>query len=333
MMMRNVMGLATGVGAASCVLLSRRTALAAKREAERAARRTMSSSKSGTFKMALLQLMVSEDKERNLAATRKAIAEASKNGASVVSLPECFQSPYATDQFPVYAEEIPENLADCDASKHPSTTMLREAAKENKVYLIGGSIPEREGDRIYNTCVVVDPSGSMIAKHRKVHLFDIDVPGGQRFKESDTLSGGNCVTTFDTPFCKIGLAICYDIRFPELSQIMREEGCKVLVFPAAFNTTTGPLHWELLLRARAVDQQCYVAASSPARNPESNYQAWGYSSVVDPWGKVVAGGDGICEGPGAVYAEIDLETVDTIRQSIPVGFQRRADIYKLERTS
>lgn len=273
--------------------------------------------------------MVSTDKIKNLEATRSAIDDAAKNGASVISLPECFQSPYATDQFPVYAEEIPKDLSKCDKSKHPSTDMLRRAAMENNVYIIGGSIPEREGDRVYNTCVVVDPAGDLVAKHRKVHLFDIDVPGGQRFKESDTLSSGSSITTFDTPFCKFGLAICYDIRFPELSQIMREQGCKVLVFPAAFNVTTGPLHWELLLRARAVDQQCYVAATSPARNPESAYQAWGYSSLVDPWGKVIAGGDEIAERPGTVYADIDLSEVDTIRQSIPVGFQRRKDLYEL----
>ena len=143
--------------------------------------------------------------------------------------------------------------------------------------------------------MVFSPEGELIAKHAKVHLFDIDIPGKQSFKESDSLTAGDSVTTFDTPWCKvlcsphlfvltgsqlitygvqIGLAICYDIRFPQLAVLMREENCKLLIYPGAFNTTTGPLHWELLQRARAVDNQCAVVTASPARNPKSAYQAW-----------------------------------------------------------
>lgn len=284
------------------------------------------------FKMALCQLLVTADKQANLVSARKSIDEAVRNGASMVSLPECFNSPYATDQFPVYAEEIPMDLSLCTREAHPSTTMLREAAIENNVYIIGGSIPEKdESGSVYNTCVVVSPDGQLVAKHRKVHLFDIDVPGGQYFKESDTLTGGASITTFDTPYCKVGVAICYDLRFPELSLLMREQGCELMVYPAAFNVTTGPLHWELLLRARAVDQQCYIAAASPARTPGGEgYQAWGHSMVVGPWGDVAAGGDAIQERPGTVYADIDLSIVHAMRQSIPVGQQKRHDLYHVE---
>lgn len=282
--------------------------------------------------------MVSTDKKANLSSAREKIDQAAEAGARIVTLPECFQSPYATDQFEEYSEEIPSNLSRCNETDHPSMYMLRKAAMENEIYLIGGSVPERDGKKIFNTSVVVDPNGEMIAKHRKVHLFDIDVKGGQRFKESDTLSAGNSMTSFvakvsDKVSVKIGLAICYDIRFPEMLQLMRQDGCQMLVFPAAFNTTTGPLHWELLLRARAVDQQCFVVAASPARNPESGYQAWGYSSVIDPWGKVVAGGDEIQERPGTIFADIDLSQVDSIRESIPVGYQRRKDLYSLSSSS
>lgn len=279
---------------------------------------------------------VTTDKTENLRSARRYIDEASKRGSRIVTLPECFQSPYATDKFEEYSEVIPGDLSVCSKDEHPSMYMLREAAKANGVYVVGGSIPERDADKIYNTSVAIDPSGAIVAKHRKVHLFDIDVKGGQRFKESDTLSGGSSITTFSADVgertVKVGLAICYDLRFPELSQIMREDGCGVLIFPAAFNTTTGPLHWELLLRARAVDQQCFVVAASPARSPDpSAYQAWGHSMVVSPWGHVLAGGEDIQEREGIVYADVDLNDADNIRESIPVSYQRRNDLYELRR--
>ncbi|CAM9416275.1 unnamed protein product, partial [Hapterophycus canaliculatus] len=159
------------------------------------------------------------------------------------------------------------------------------------------------------------------------HLFDIDVPGGITFKESDTLSPGNAITTVETPFGMIGVGICYDMRFPELSMAMRAAGSVLLCFPGAFNMTTGPAHWELLQRARALDNQCYVVTASPARNPDSKYQAWGHSSVVDPWGTVVA----TTEHEGAlVVAEVDIGRVEEVRKGIPVSLQKRPDLYRLE---
>mmetsp|Transcript_15627 Transcript_15627/g.54280 ORF Transcript_15627/g.54280 Transcript_15627/m.54280 type:complete len:219 (+) Transcript_15627:238-894(+) len=204
--------------------------------------------------------------------------------------------------------------------------MLRDAAKEHGVYLVGGSIPERDGDRVFNTCTVWGPDGGMLARHRKMHLFDISVPGGITFRESDTLSAGAALTTFDTPYCRFGVGICYDIRFPLLAALMRKAGCKVLLYPGAFNTTTGPAHWELLQRGRAVDNQVYVATASPARNPESAYQAWGHSSLVNPWGEVVATTE---HGPAVVVADVDVARADAIRGQIPVGVQARSDLYEL----
>ena len=167
----------------------------------------------------MCQMLVTDDKAANLQKARQAIASAANDGAELVSLPECFNSPYATDQFPIYAEPIPSDLFDdgYDPETIPSSVMLRDAAKEHGIYLIGGSIPERDGDKVYNTCLVVGPDGKAVAKHRKVHLFDIDIPGKQRFKESDTLTGGDAMSVFTTPFATIGLAICYDLRFPELA--------------------------------------------------------------------------------------------------------------------
>ena len=152
--------------------------------------------------------------------------------------------------------------------------MRREVvlASTSQVYLIGGSIPETAGGQLFNTATVWCPEGNLLATHRKIHLFDIDIPGRMTFKESDALSPGSSFTSFSTPWCEVGLGICYDIRFAQLAQVLAgERGCQLLVYPGAFNMTTGPAHWELLARARALDNQLYVATPSPARDEEASY--------------------------------------------------------------
>jgi omega-amidase len=159
------------------------------------------------------------------------------------------------------------------------------------------------------------------------HLFDIDIPGRITFRESDTLSAGESLSLFDTPWGRVGLGICYDVRFPQLAMLLRAAGASILIYPGAFNTTTGPAHWELLLRARAIDTQCFVAAVSPARNPSSTYQAWGHSTIVNPWAEVIATTD---ETPSTVTAELDMARVVAVRAQIPVSMQTRGDLYALE---
>ncbi|XP_020924133.1 omega-amidase NIT2 isoform X2 [Sus scrofa] len=221
------------------------------------------------FRLALIQLHVSSVKSDNLTRACGFIQEAAKQGAKIISLPECFNSPYGTKYFPEYAEKIPGD----------STQKLSEVAKECGVYVIGGSIPEEDAGKLYNTCAVFGPDGTLLAKYRKLHLFDIDVPGKITFQESKTLSPGDSFSTFDTPYCRVGLGICYDIRFAELAQIYAQRGCQLLVYPGAFNLTTGPAHWELLQRGRAVDNQVYVATASPARDDKASYVAWGHSTI------------------------------------------------------
>eukprot|EP00008_Paramoeba_atlantica_P011356 CAMPEP_0201492416 /NCGR_PEP_ID=MMETSP0151_2-20130828/33020_1 /ASSEMBLY_ACC=CAM_ASM_000257 /TAXON_ID=200890 /ORGANISM="Paramoeba atlantica, Strain 621/1 / CCAP 1560/9" /LENGTH=291 /DNA_ID=CAMNT_0047879211 /DNA_START=113 /DNA_END=988 /DNA_ORIENTATION=- len=280
-----------------------------------------------SFKFAGCQLLVGEDKESNLENARKHIKEAVSSGAQVVCLPECFNSPYSTGAFPEYAEQFLDLKLNSSPTEKsgPSALFLSQIAKEHKIYLIGGSVPEREGEKIYNTCLVFDPNGNLLARHRKVHLFNVDVPGGIRFKESETLTAGSQITFFDTEYGRFGIGICYDVRFPEYAQVLAlEKGCDFLCYPGAFNTTTGPLHWELLARARAVDNQVHVAMISPCRNPDSTYQAWGHSLVVDPWAKVVS----TCEEKEAIiYADIDLSSANVVRQAIPVRTQRQNDQY------
>ncbi|KAK9678928.1 Omega-amidase nit3 [Basidiobolus ranarum] len=271
-----------------------------------------------TFKIALIQLHVTDDKEKNLNNAREKVLLASKNGAKVVVLPECFNSPYGTNFFPQYAEYIPDG---------ESVKALKDIAKTAGVYLIAGSIPEKEAssDKFYNTSTVYNPQGELIAKHRKVHLFDIDIPGKIRFQESEILSPGNQVTHFETEYGKIGVGICYDIRFPELAMIAARKGCIAMIYPGAFNMTTGPLHWELLQRARAIDNQIYVAACSPARDTTASYHAWGHSTLVSPNGEVIATTE---HEPAIVYGEIDTGYLKEVRQGIPTYSQRRFDIYK-----
>ena len=153
-----------------------------------------------------------------------------------------------------------------------------------------------------------------------------DIPGKMTFRESDTLTGGESLSLFDTPWGRIGLGICYDIRFPQLAALLREHGAHMLCYPGNFNTTTGPMHFELLACARAVDQQVFVATPAAAR-PESGYQAWGHSAVVSPWGEVLATTE---HTPTIVYADIDLAQVDAVRQQVPVGYQKRDDLYSIQ---
>jgi len=275
-----------------------------------------------TFRLGLIQLAVGANKAANVQRACDKVREAAANGAKVISLPECFNCPYGTKYFPEYAEAVPDG---------ETCRSLREVAKSSKVFLIGGSIPERDSDKLYNTLTVWSPDGELLQTHRKMHLFDIDIPGKITFRESDVLSPGNSFSTFETPYCKIGLGICYDIRFADLAQIYtRDFGCKLLVYPGAFNMTTGPEHWELLARGRAIDNQVYVASVSPARNTEADYVAWGHSLVVDPFAKVVAKSEA---DEDIIYADIDIHNLEERRNQIPVQKQRREELYGVQRKS
>ena len=166
-----------------------------------------------------------------------------------------------------------------------------------------------------------------MAKHRKVHLFDIDVEGGQRFMESDTLSPGDQITTFDTEFGPMGLCICFDLRFEELARCMCLRGCQAIVVPAAFNMTTGPAHWELLFRQRAVDNQCFTLGCAPARDESGSYVAWGHSMVCEPWGGIV---HQCGTGEEVAVTELELSRIDVIRRQLPILSARRTDLYEVQ---
>ncbi len=270
------------------------------------------------MKVANIQMKVSDNKEDNFNTVEKYLDETKNEKVDLVVLPEMFNCPYQTHNFPIYAEEEGES----------SWQACSSLAKKYNIYLVAGSMPEKDKDgRVYNTSYVFDRQGNQIGKHRKAHLFDIDIKGGQYFKESDTLTPGNQVTVFDTEFGKVGLCICYDFRFPELSRLMVEKGAKIIVVPGAFNMSTGPLHWEILFRLRAVDNQVFTIGAAPARDPESGYTSWGHSIVVSPWGDIINEMD---EKEGYIISELDLSLVEKARKELPLLAHRRHDMYRLE---
>jgi predicted amidohydrolase len=248
---------------------------------------------------------VTADLAKNLAFAAQEVANAAQRGAQMVLLPEMFCCPYDNRCFPQYAQPVGGAI----------WQTLQHMAQENHVYLVGGSMPELEEGRIYNTSFVFGPDGRQLARHRKVHLFDINVAGGQRFMESDILSPGEDLTVFDTEYGRFGLCICFDIRFPQMARQMAEAGARCILVPAAFNMTTGPLHWELLFRARAVDQELFTVGCAPARDTNASYVSYGHSIAVSPWGKVVYQADA---APCTGEVTLDFGQVDAVRQQIPV---------------
>ena len=267
------------------------------------------------MRVGLCQLPVAADLNCNHAAMRKMVMQAADAGCEIVCLPEMWTCPYENAAFTAFAEPIGGKTWQC----------LRQTAIDAGVFLIGGSFPELEDDRLYNTCCVFDAAGEQIAKHRKVHLFDIDVPG-QRFMESDTFTPGDSFTVFDTPFGRIGVAICFDIRFVEPFRLMALMGAKALFVPGAFNQTTGPAHWELSFRARAVDNQCFTFGCAPACDWNASYHSYGHSIVCDPWGNVIRQLD---DSPGLLVQDVDLSEADRLRNQLPILNNRRTDLYQI----
>ena len=269
------------------------------------------------IKIAAIQMSTVADKMENVRTVKTYLEKIKDENPDFVILPEMFCCPYQTENFPIYAEK----------EGGPVWQQLSGYAKQYGIYLIGGSMPEKDAEgNVYNTSYIFDREGKQIGKHRKVHLFDIDVKGGQTFKESDTLTAGDSDTVFDTEFGKIGVMLCFDIRFPELSRMMVNDGAKVVFVPAAFNMTTGPAHWELSFRTRALDNQIYMVGCAPARDVSAGYISWGHSIVTDPWGRVTGMLD---ENEGILLAELDMDYEEQVREELPLLKSRRKDIYQL----
>lgn len=263
------------------------------------------------------QMMVGKHKEDNLKKAEEMISHGVKKyDPDIVILPEMFNTPYDNRYFSEFSETY----------GGESTSRIQALAKDQKVMIIAGSIPELgEEDKIYNTTYVFDKEGELLGKHRKIHLFDIDIPGKITFKESKVLSPGKEITVLDTEYGRIGIGICYDLRFPELFQIMEKEGARLIVVPGAFNMTTGPAHWELLVRSRALDNQLYMAAVAPARDYKFSYQSYGNSMIVDPWGRVL---EALKEEEGFIYRTLDFDYLKQVRRELPTRKNYRKELYE-----
>ena len=266
------------------------------------------------FKIGLCQIDGSADKSANLRLASEYVKRAAESGAQVVSLPEMWNCPYSSKFFRTCAEP----------ADGQTVEFMSRLAEECGIYLIGGSIPELDEGKIYNTSFSFNRKGDMIGRFRKVHLFDVDVKEGVSFRESDTLTPGEEMLVLDTEFCRIGVAICYDVRFPEWFRKMTLSGAKLVVLPAAFSMTTGLAHWDITMRARAVDNQIYVAANARAGDNEAHYRSYGHSCIVSPWGDFVAQGD---EKTGVILGDIDLERLEQVREQLPLLKHRRPELY------
>lgn len=264
--------------------------------------------------LALFQTRVHDRVDDNLDQLEDWLDQKLAPEADLVLLPEIFVCPYDSRNFPIFAEE-------CGGLTH---TRLSDLAKRHGIWLSAGSVPEVDNAKVYNTAYVFDREGREVARHRKVHLFNVDIKGGIRFMESETLTPGDEITVFDTEFGTIGLMICFDIRQQEQTKIMGDLGARLILVPGAFNLTTGPLHWELSFRARAMDNQLFMAGCAPARDMEATYHSWGHSLVTGPFGNIIGQLD---EKEGILNVSIDLDECDSIRKQLPILSSRRPKLY------
>jgi predicted amidohydrolase len=267
------------------------------------------------MRIGLAQMNSQGSKKDNLLSAETLIRALAGSGAELVMLPEHFSFIGPDSEKRNQAEPM---------NNSASLEMIRDCAAELRIYIHLGSFLEKEGDHVFNTAVVVDPSGDVIARYRKIHLFDVEIPGGRKYLESDTISAGRETVLFSVGDFVFGLATCYDLRFPELFRSLVGQGANILLLPAAFTEETGRDHWELLLRARAVENQCWVAAAGQWGTAPPNHASYGRSMVINPWGVVVAqAGDGVT----AVTAELDLDILRSVRTAFPALTHVRRDLF------
>lgn len=263
------------------------------------------------FRVAAVQTVSGPDPQENMAAVAALVAEAAAAGATLVALPEYFGLISGDERAKVAIRE-----ADGEG---PLQSFLSALAREHRIWLIGGTVPLACPDpgKVYNSCLAFDPTGSRVARYDKIHLFGFR-RDAEAYDEAETILPGERVVCFDAPCGRVGLSVCYDLRFPELYRAMAQPD--LIVVPAAFTHTTGRAHWEVLLRARAVENLCYVLAPAQGGRHPSGRRTYGDSMVVDPWGEILARR---AEGPGVVLAELDPARLDDLRASLPALRHRR----------
>jgi len=264
--------------------------------------------------IAAAQMVSTADKAHNVEAATRLVRRAADLGARLVGLPENFS----------WMGPEPERPAAAETLEGPTLSRMAQLARELRVTLLAGSVLEAgaPGGRLYNTSVLFGPDGTRLATYRKMHLFDVDVGDGATYQESAAVAPGTEVVAAETEVGRLGLSVCYDVRFPELYRRLSRDGATLLAVPAAFTLMTGKDHWEVLLRARAIENQAYVLAPAQGGRHSANRQTYGHSMVVDPWGLVTARAS---EGEGLAVAPVDPELQARVRRNLPCLQHRRLD--------
>jgi predicted amidohydrolase len=265
------------------------------------------------LRAAAVQLNSTGEKDRNLEAAERLVRAAAADGAELVALPEKWNLLAAGDELVAGAEPL----------DGPSLTAARDWARELGIHLLAGSISERGPEKAFNTSVLIGPDGEDLAVYRKIHMFDVDVEG-VAYRESDHEEPGEEIVTAPLGELIAGLTVCYDLRFPELYRILAVRGARLIAVPSAFTAATGRDHWEVLLRARAIENQVFVLAPNQAGEAPPHFDSYGHSAIVDPWGRVLALAP---EGEGFIVADLDLEEQDRLRASLPSLANRRSEAY------
>src|SRR5918996_6072378 len=267
------------------------------------------------MRVAVCQMRSVDDASMDLAAAQTLLEEAAERGADIAVLPEFFSCLGSESRAREEAEPLPGGTA---------STMLSRVARDRQMWIVGGTIYERDHGRIYNTAPLFDRSGELIARYRKMHLFDVDLDGQPPFRESASFTPGTELVTHPVEDMRIGLSICYDLRFPELFRGLMALGTELIALPAQFQHVTGVAHWEVLLRARAIENQCFVAAAAQWGEfgaPEESRRSYGHSMIVGPWGEVLVHAPE--EGSGVWTAELDLAELRRVRKVLPALEHRR----------
>ncbi len=268
----------------------------------------------GVLKVAAVQMSSTANKEDCLKRAERFVLLAAEGGAEVVALPEMFNFSGTIEEKKVNSETIP----------GPTINRFKELARRHRIYLLCGSILEKDRELFYNTSIFLDQQGQTIAKYRKIHLFDVTLANGYSQRESELITAGNEVVKVVTSMATFGLTICYDLRFPELYRRLAEEGVQIVFLPSAFTLETGKDHWETLVRARSIENQFYVIAPNQIGSDLQGRRDWGKSMVVDPWGTVLTKAP---EKESVIFAEIDLSFQETIRKNLPSLSHIRKDLW------
>ena len=260
------------------------------------------------FRAATIQMVSADDVDANLSQAAGLIGEAVRQGAQFALLPEYFPIINDDETAKIGIGETP--------GKGPIQDFLAGQARDNGIWLMAGtfSLQSDEASRVYNSCLLFNPDGLCTHRYDKIHLFDVQVEDEEAYNESDTIVPGNSTVVAETPLGNIGMTVCYDLRFPELYRELSRQQADIMTVPSAFTYATGKRHWELFLRARAVENLCFVIASNQGGQNTETRRTWGHSMIIDPWGDVLCS---LEEGPGVACADIDLARVHELRQSFP----------------